>query len=415
MSLSSFKKRCFIFYLVVGILFSGCTFLNKDKKDKQEGNGKINIYTDVKDKHSLDILKFAIEAYKEENKKVDINISSALSREDIDKSVSKEKDIDLIYTDRSSMIQLSRKGLLSDMSNFYNKNEINDRFYSIIGTYGMVGDKYYGIGILPYTIEIIYNDKAIKALGIEDINSLKGLEDITKKIKDKGNKVPILLTEDIDPLLAISSMIASNVVNNMELEKAFDSGMDRYKNIKSMQQVFSYLNDMIKSGYINKDVFEKSNDSIIKKVESGEYPIGIIISYYNKDMFDKKINMVKEYGILGKKENVPIIVNGIFCMTSNSKNQETSSEFLKYLFSDDFQNKLFEKGFVTADKSSSEKLVSISKDIEEHISSSNINSILYFYNLPPKMRSNLEMEIDKVSKGSYDGKEWDRIVEDSYK
>lgn len=398
--------------LVVLIIFTGCG--NKNKKSSDKGQGKLNIYTDVKDKHSLDIMKFAVDSYKKEKKELEININGSLTKDNIDKVISKEKDIDVVFTDRSNMLELSRLGLLSDMSNFYTKNDINDRFYNIVGTYGMVGDKYYGIGLIPYTIEVIYNEKAIKALDIADINNIKGLEELFQKIKSKGMKIPVVLTEDIDPIVALTGIIGTNIINNMELEKAYDSGVDKYKDIKSIQQTLEVLDSMIKSGAINREVFEKSDDNIVKKVEKGDYPIGIAISYYNKDILESDVKVITEYGVAGAKANMPIIINGILCISSNSKNQDNAMEFMKYLFSDKFQEELSKEGFVTGNKKACEAMASTSKDIETKIAGSNINSVIYIYNLPPKMRIALELEIEKISRGNYDGKEWEKVIKNYY-
>ncbi len=60
-------------------------------------------------------------------------------------------EIDVIFTNRNTLIELSKKGVLSDLQDTYEENNISDRYYDIMGSYGRVGDKYYGIGVVPYS------------------------------------------------------------------------------------------------------------------------------------------------------------------------------------------------------------------------------------------------------------------------
>ncbi len=66
------------------------------------------------------------------------------------------------------MIKLSQKGLLNNMETSYEKNNITKDYYNVFNSYGRFKDKYYGLSIIPCTIEVLYNTDALKKLNIEE-------------------------------------------------------------------------------------------------------------------------------------------------------------------------------------------------------------------------------------------------------
>lgn len=389
---------------------------NKSKNgSKKEEKQKITIYTDVKDKYTLDIMKYVTEEYKKENSKIEININNAMYKNGLKDELKKDNSIDVVFTNRANIIDLSKNGFLSDISNFYSKSNINERFYNIMSSYGMVGDKYYGIGLIPYTLEILYNEEALKKMNLPKPASLKEVQQLLIKINEKNLKIPIALTDDIEPLVAVSSIYASNIVNNLQLEKLYNSGIEKYKQFSNMQNYFTELDKLYKSKIILKDTFEKADESIISRVEGNELPIAIVFSYLNKDIINSKLQLLSDYSLSDVKINIPVIINGLFSICTNSKNTESVNDFLEFVYSDKFQTKLSEQGFIAGNKKANAELKGNSKIISEHLAKANNDNVLFFYNLPQKINSFLLIEVEKIFKGNYDGKEWERVIENSNK
>lgn len=158
-------KRIIIFISIILLFLPvGCRTL--EKKDLEEKENKLNIYLDIKDKHSLELIKLAIDEYTKENSKVKINTINSIG--DSSKKDISEKKMDLIFTNESNMIALQNEGLLKDVDIYLKKNKIDENFHKIIYSVGRHNDKYYGIGLVPYTVEFLYNKDKLKELKLEE-------------------------------------------------------------------------------------------------------------------------------------------------------------------------------------------------------------------------------------------------------
>ncbi|MBY6825544.1 carbohydrate ABC transporter substrate-binding protein, partial [Clostridium botulinum] len=60
---------CLILILICTITFASC------KKENKSKNKELNMYIDIKDENSLNILKIIMEEYKKSNEDVKININ----------------------------------------------------------------------------------------------------------------------------------------------------------------------------------------------------------------------------------------------------------------------------------------------------------------------------------------------------
>ena len=155
-------------------------------------------------------------------------------------------EIDLIFTNRNTLIELSKKGVLNDLQSVYDKEAISDRFYKIMGSYGKVGDKYYGIGVVPYSIELLYNKANLEKLKISNPNNLEQWLNVLKQINGKGIKTPVVLPDDVDVNGFLFSLLASKVINIHEFEERYDSGEESYKKLKNVQEIFNKFNTLTK-------------------------------------------------------------------------------------------------------------------------------------------------------------------------
>jgi raffinose/stachyose/melibiose transport system substrate-binding protein len=394
--------------------FTACKSKSKDASDTKEKN--LNVYVDIKDKNSLNIIKYLTEEYKKENPKAAIKVNDVLGGgNNIFEDISKGTQADLIFTSRNTMMELAQKGLISDMGQYYEKNKIGDKFYKIISAYGRVGEKYYGIGMMPYTMEIFYNGESLSKLGITAPTNIKEMKPVIKKLTDRNIRIPVVLTDDLDINTALSSLVASNTVKLSQLDTEYNNS-EAYKKMKDMQKVFEGVNTVAKDAQISKSMFELGNDSTITALANGTLPLIISTSYYIESLKNSKINLVESYTITPNQVGtVPIIINTILCSPTNGKNQEEAGKFVKFVISEDTQEKLAKKGYVTGNKKVDEKLSGLGASISKHLMGANDNSILYVYSLPKKFQGIISGKIDAILNGKYSGSEWVEIVDEASK
>ncbi|AVQ47352.1 ABC transporter substrate-binding protein [Clostridium botulinum] len=409
-----FKKIiCFILILILPITFVSC------KKENKTNNKELNMYIDIKDENSLNILKIIMEEYKKSNEDVKININNALGS-NVEEELKKEKSPDLIFVSRNEMIKLSQKGLLDNMETSYEKNNITKDYYNVFNSYGRFKDKYYGLPIIPYTIEVLYNTEALNKLKIEEPKDINDIKNVMKKLKTSSTKVPVMLTNDLDINSIMFSIISNNITNSMELENIYNKEKKEYQNLKNMQEPFNIINNMVKDNTLDENSFEEGKEVTLEKFNNGDIPIIISTSYYNNQIKNPNIKSVKQLYNVDKLNNTePVIINSIMCLPLKAKNSEEANNFIDFTFSEKTQKYLLKKGFVTGNKKINKEkegeLTKLNKTTVEKLSNLNENSILILYNLPNTFKSSISASIDKILNNEYTGKEWNKIVEDNLK
>lgn len=411
------KTNKIISVLLAGIIIvtvSSCQKKQNASKDTKEKN--LNIYVDIKDKNTLNIIKFLTDEYKKDNPQSKLKINDVLGGgNSVIEDIGKGTEADLIFTSRNTMIELSQKGIISDMSQYYERNKTGDKYYNITSAYSRVGDKYYGIGILPYTLEIFYNSDAVNKLGITPPLNIMNMAPVIKKLSSNGTRIPVILGDDLDINTALSSIAAANRIKITKLDEAYDN-KKAYKDMKDMQAIFDDINTAAKQIGITKNSFELGNESTLSSLADGSIPIAIATSYYFNNIKDSKIAAVEDYSIGNNaKGNVPVIINSVLCLPANTKNQEEAGKFIKFVVDDSTQEKLTKQGYVTSNKKANEKLQGLGLIISKHLQTANDNSILYIYSLPKKFQSVIAARIDSILSGKYTGNEWEEIVDQIYK
>ncbi len=377
------------------------------------------MYIDIKDENSLNILKIIMEEYKKSNEDVKININNALGS-NVEEELKKEKSPDLIFVSRNEMIKLSQKGLLDNMETSYEKNNITKDYYNVFNSYGRFKDKYYGLPIIPYTIEVLYNTEALNKLKIDEPKNINDIKNVMKKLKTSSTKVPVMLTNDLDINSVMFSIISNNITNSMELENIYNKEKKEYQNLKNMQEPFNIINNMVKDNTLDKNSFEEGKEVTLEKFNNGDIPIIISTSYYNNQIKNPNIKSVKQLYNVDKLNNTePVIINSIMCLPLKAKNSEEANNFIDFTFSEKTQKYLLKKGFVTGNKKINKEkegeLTKLNKTTVEKLSNLNENSILILYNLPNTFKSSISASIDKILNNEYTGKEWNKIVEDNLK
>lgn len=397
-----------IFVILFGM--SGCGTKKTQSKEK-----KLNLYVDVNDKHSLSVLNLMIEDYKKKNPDVKVTVNGPVGN-GIESELNQKKDTDIVITSRNNMIELAKKGHLSDLSTYYQKNSISDRFYNIVSSYGRYSDKYYGIPLTTFTIEVLYNSESLKLNSNAVPLSLKELKTVLKSINSNTARIPVVLTDDLDINNALASFVASNTISLHTLSTIYDSGEIAYRSYKEMQNVFDTLSSLVAQGIVNRNTFELGSETSVTKFADGEIPVLVCISYYANNFKNTSIKAISDYTLdSGSKGNVPIISNCLMCVPMGGKNGEQIEGFAKYILSDDVQKKLLMNGIIPADKKINENLTGVPGVVSWHLMSGGDNSIVYLYNLPMRFKDPLFTKIESVLSGKSTKKEWEEVVGELFK
>lgn len=407
-----FCKKKFLISLIllvcISIAFISC---NKEKKENNK-NKDLIMQVDVKDNHSLSILRATIDEYKKENKDVNIIINSSLGESIMNDIGNQEADI--IFTSRNKMIEMQNKGLLEDMQPYYDKLKLNEKYYKIASSYGRYLDKYYGMSLIPYTLEVAYNKDVLKKYDVKSPKTLGEAYEIMKKVNKDSIKIPVMLTEDVDVNNIIAALIAANTSNIYDIDNIYNSSKEKYLEKKEVQNIFNYLDGLSKQGIINQGTFEIGNKNSINKLIEGEIPMIVTISYYMKNIEKDNIGLVTSYTQSASlKENVPVIVNCLLCIPIKSKNAVEVGSFIEFLYGKEMQEKLAKQGFLTGNKEANKILKGNSALAVKHLEESNENSIPFMYNLPEKIQKGFSNKVKSILNKNYTGSEWKDLIEEA--
>jgi raffinose/stachyose/melibiose transport system substrate-binding protein len=414
-SFKALKNLCSVLMVLIMVFtLSAC---KSDKKEKDEKPKKLNVFLDTTDSYSANVIKFLIDDFKKNNQDVEIKLNDVLgNKSDIMETINLGTEIDVIFTSRNTLIELSKNGVLQDLQTVYEKGAISDRFYDIMASYGRIGDKYYGIGVVPYSIELLYNKAYLEKLKISKPNNLEGWLDALKQVNSKGIKTPVVISEDIDVNGFLFSLIASKIINIHEIEENYDSGEEGYKKIKDVQKIFDEVNSLAKGKGITKNSFESGNEQSINSFINGDSPLLICSSYFNSKLNGSDIGIIEDNNNNSKYgSNVPIIVSSLVSVPLNAKNQDNANAFIKYIYSDEAQARIVAKGIISGNKNANNKVAGTSKIMVQHMHKANDNSILIFYNLPGKIKNGILMATRRILEGSYSSKEWEELLKQCYK
>lgn len=412
------EKKIIIFSVITAILLTFSSFGCKKKsaEGSQDNTKPFNVYVDINDKNEQTLIKFLTEEYKKKNPKSKLKINDVLGGEEsVTEDINKGSEADVIFTSRNKMVELAQKGLLSDLSQQYEKNKISDKNYNIMSSYGRIGEKYYGIAVMPKTMEIFYNDNALSKLGGSTPNNIASMITMLKVVASNNIKIPIILSENLSVETALTSIAASNRINVAKLDEAFDN-KNKYLDLKEMQGIFDDLNVFKKETGITKSSFELGNETTISSLINGTSPIIIASSgYYNK-LKDAPVSIVEDVAITSNVKGImPVIVDSILCMPTNAKNSEEAGKFVKFILGDELQEALVKKGYITGNKKANAELNKLGAKMVKHLSEAADNSMIYSYNLPKKFEGSIASKVDAILADKYNKKEWEEIVNEAYK
>ena len=406
--MKKFLKAIIMILLMFSIIniFDGCM---DGKKNKIES---LNILIEEPKESDNDFINTTIEEYKKENKNVNVKVEVSQNIEESNK-ILRNKKMDLILCSRNSMIEFSRKGLLKDIGNIYDLANINSRFYNIVCSYGRYNNTYYGIGLMPYSLNLLVNKNIVEEFLNKD--EILDVSDIINIVSKYNKNIPVLLPKNINLSLALGSFMANNLIMDNKLEETFSDDKSGYVKMNEIQDSFNLTNSIIKELNNNKISFIESNEEVIIDVQKGKIPLVLTTTLSFKNMRQNQTLKAISSILDNKYKLTPlVIIDHNLCAFQNAENEKQVNKFFSFLCKDDIYIKLAQKGYVSGNEKGITYIEGMQREFIWTISVANENNIPFYFNLPNKMKEATLEELQNIINGKHDNNEWNRIINKNF-
>lgn len=383
-----YNKLVYLIVLLLVLMLDGCAI-----SKKSETKENLNVFIDIKDNESVDLLNKLIEDYKGNNPKINLNMTSIL-----------EKNTDVIFTTRTNMESLADKGCVKELKDHIDENKIDERYYKIVKLYGRYNDKEYGIPVILNPLEIYYNEENLKKNNLISPGDRTGLLRVLQELKNKSIQIPVIIPEKTEAVLF--SFIVNNTIDVTLLDKKFDGGEENYKNIDEMKTPFDTLKDIIRKNIVGKSSFIKSDKNAVSTFVKGNIPLLIsndLVKGNNIKVFQNYSNGI-----------VPVSSKVIASIYIGSENSKQGEEFIKYIFSDETQKKLDEEGCISGNKTVNSEKTGEEKNICTQLESMDERNIAYFDAIPDILKEAVQGRIEIILSGKFSENEWYETIKSAY-
>jgi ABC-type glycerol-3-phosphate transport system substrate-binding protein len=240
---------------------------------------------------------------------------------------------------------------------------------------------------------------------------------LCKKVKSKGI-IPLGIgAMDGWNLSILLSMITAQTTGSSALTSGYGSDAQTYQNLKGMKDAFNIFGKLNTSCIPSNSIdvnYRQSIDDFVKGksaiLPTGSWAIDLI-------------EQIKPNGFHYKVFNVPVsfvdnpitLFSGtagqVIAIPSNSKNKKEALKLLEYLYSEDAQKIIAEKGYFSPLVSANKGESTIKKLVISHLELTDDNSILFYDNLSSKMSENTSRILQDIVEGRVKSQEgWSRIV-----
>ncbi|MDO4534999.1 MAG: extracellular solute-binding protein [Clostridium perfringens] len=400
-----------IFYvsLCISMIFmEGC---QNAQGGKEKTSGTLSIALEKGQIEDLDDIKIILDNFKKSHE----NYTVTIIEEDDFKNIKQDiidKKYDIVISSRNTFLTLNENGLIKDLTSYFNQNKSQSKFYDIVYAYGKVGDKNLGMGLIPSSIEILYNKNKLSDI-LKENNALSSLKSM---ITNEKLKIPYILPEDLNINLALSSIVSNNLIKENNLISIYNGDENKYLDVIDITDMFKLLNTLSKDYGLKGNKFIKSDISVLESLNNGEIPFAITTSEIAKSLDYSNIESLSNLGINDYKVTPPILSRYTVYATSSSENLQGINTFFDYMISDDTYIPLADKGVITGNKKADSNFKGLNKMFLISISKGSINNIPYYLNLPENFLKPLNAKLkDIIDYGSYNENYWKDIVYEVFK
>ena len=313
--------------------------------------------------------------------------------------------------DGYDFIDYKNKNYLRDLSFLFKEKSIKEKFIDINNLYGIHEGKYYGLGLTPYSLSLLYNKEALKDLGIE-IKENNYIEILTK-LREKNIKIPTHIKSEYSKELLFSCLIANDTINyDLYKTDKINKLSEKINNIENGQKIFDVMHDLYNKNILREDMFLEDNKSAIKDFNEGKIPVLLTTTLSAQDITNKEgIDIVDKMPIQNKIVNTNVGMDVTLCSVIGTTNIDHVDNFLRFLIEENPFEVLSKKNCITGNIEADSNLKGVQIKMANDIASADEINKFYINIISNEDISKIDKECKKVLSGKYDGKEWSRVLE----
>lgn len=387
-----------------------CSFLIGCRNKKNNDIKEVNLYYNTQSVKSISYVSDLIKRY-EEKQGGKINIIPVNDVSEIEKHIDAKKDSFLVLLDGYDFIDYKNKNYLRDLSFLFKEKSIKEKFIDINNLYGIHEGKYYGLGLTPYSLSLLYNKEALKDLGIE-IKENNYIEILTK-LREKNIKIPTHIKSEYSKELLFSCLIANDTINyDLYKTDKINKLSEKINNIENGQKIFDVMHDLYNKNILREDMFLEDNKSAIKDFNEGKIPVLLTTTLSAQDITNKEgIDIVDKMPIQNKIVNANVGMDVTLCSVIGTTNIDHVDNFLRFLIEENPFEVLSKKNCITGNIEADSNLKGVQIKMANDIASADEINKFYINIISNEDISKIDKECKKVLSGKYDGKEWSRVLE----
>ncbi len=396
---------------LIVVLVCLCSLIISCGKKRSGEVEEVNLYYNTQSVKSINYLTDLIKKYEEEQGGK-VNIIPVNNMKEIEKNINGKKDSFLVLLNGYEFIDYRNKNYLRDLSYLFKEKKIKEKFIDVSNLYGIYEGKYYGLGLSPYSLNLIYDKEALKNKGIE-IEENSYIEILTK-LREKNIKIPTYIKSEYSKEILLSCLIVNDTIAyDLYKTDKVNKLQEKIKHIENGQKIFDVMHDLYNKNILREDMFIEEGEAAIKDFNEGKSPVLLTTTLSSEDITDKKgIGLVDKMPIQNKIINTAVGMDVTICSVIGTSKIDSVDDFLRFLVESNPFEVLSKKNCVTGNVEADSGLKGVQIKMADNIGVANEINMFYTNIISNEDIKKIEKECKKILSGQYDGKEWDRILEE---
>lgn len=400
---------------VFSIAISGCSS-SKNKEDKKNDKNTISLATFYSNDEQGAVYKEIADAF-EKKEGIKVKITTDFSDDKIKEALSGKGGVDIIGLRREQVIEYARSGFIGDLSDFVEEKGLSQKLYNVSLAYGKYNGKIYGIGDIPVTFEWFYNIDMLKKYNIKEPENLDDLINISKTLKNK-KIIPVEVgAMDGWTLATLFGAVTAQTTGISDLTSSYGGDAKAFEDIPGMSDAFTIF------GKLSANTIPKNSIDINYRQSVDDFVNGKVAFLPAISTTAGLIEQIKPTGLNYQVLETPISFvkqpvsrisasgGQVIALPSNSKKAKDAKKFLEFLFSEEAQKIVTEKGYTSPLIAANNKESKIKGQIADHLEMTNDNSIFLIDNMEAKMAENTTKILQDILEGRVNGSEgWKRVL-----